>query len=114
MRIAGATAQITVQITALVLLAACAREPVWSKAGGSKADFDLDSTACFRAGSIQAKAQVGDRSAAAPQIELRSSQAKVHDAAGASRKATSLEEQALRNRLYSQCMQRLGYRRTAA
>ena len=48
---------------------------------------------------------------AGPQIELRASRGRVHDAAGGARKAASLAENALRNRLYSECMQRLGYRR---
>ncbi len=97
---------------ALLLLAACAREPVWSKPGGSAASFEQDTTACFRGASIQAQEQAGGQGAAAPQIELRASQGKVHDASGAAGKATSLRENALSSQLYSQCMHRLGYRRT--
>ncbi|MBC8239412.1 MAG: hypothetical protein H8E30_02945 [Alphaproteobacteria bacterium] len=100
-----------VSLMALLLLAACAREPVWSKPGGSAAIFEQDTTACFRGASIQAQDQAGGQGAA-PQIELRSSLGKVHDATGASGKATSLRENALRSKLYSQCMHRLGYRRT--
>jgi hypothetical protein len=99
-------------IVALAMLAACAGEPAWRKEGGSKAIFEQDTTACFRGASNQARAQMGNRGAAvAPQIELRSSQGRIHDAAGASRKAASLQENARRSQLYSQCMQRLGYRR---
>ncbi|MBT4045725.1 MAG: hypothetical protein HN732_08125 [Rhodospirillaceae bacterium] len=99
-------------VVALAMLAACAGAPAWRKEGGTKAALEQDSTGCFRAASNEARAQMGNRSAAsAPQIELRSSQGKIHDAAGASRKAASLQENALRSQLYSQCMQRLGYRR---
>lgn len=61
-------------LMALLLLVACAREPVWHKAGGGKAVFEQDSTACFRGASARAQAQLGNQgAAAAPQIELRSS-----------------------------------------
>ncbi len=51
------------------------------------------------------------RAAAGPQIELRPSQGRIHDTAGSARQDASSAENALRNRLYSECMQRLGYRR---
>ena len=100
-------------LTALVLLSACAGEPVWTKQDGNMANFEQDTAACFRSASQQARAQaLTARRGAAPQIELRTSQGRIHDSAGTSRTAASLEENAERSRLYSQCMHRLGYRRT--
>ncbi len=108
MRLVSAMA---LSLMTLSLLAACAGEPVWNKQDGSQAAFEKDTTACFRSASVQAQARTGNQGAMAAQIELRSSQGKIHDAAGAPRKGASLQESALRSQLYSQCMQRLGYRR---
>ncbi|MFP6770977.1 MAG: hypothetical protein VCE74_01315 [Alphaproteobacteria bacterium] len=101
-----------VWLAAMPLLAACADDPAWHKSGGNKEMFSLDTTACFRGASIQAQRQMATRGATAgPQIELRASGGRVRDAAGGARKAASLAEKALRGRLYSECMHRLGYRR---
>ena len=78
-------------LAAVLVLTACAQEPVWNKAGGSPAMFEQVSSTCFR-------------------IELRSSAGRVRDSAGAARQAISLQEKAIRGKLYSQCMHRLGYR----
>ncbi|MDA1100540.1 MAG: hypothetical protein O2967_16305 [Proteobacteria bacterium] len=104
-------------VAALLQLAACAQAPVWNKQGGSATAFEQDTfaqdtAACFRNAAVQAQGQSGDQGAAAPQIELHPSQGgRVHDTTAASRKAVSQQENVLRNRLYAQCMHRLGYRR---
>ncbi len=98
-------------LLSMALLAGCAREPIWHKTGATKAIFEQDTTTCFRAASIQAEQQVDRRGVTtSPQIELRSSVGRIRDATGATREAVSLQEKALRSKLYSQCMQRLGYR----
>lgn len=94
-----------------LLLANCGGEPAWNKVGGNVATLELDTSACFRGAPSQAERQLGNRATtSAPQIELRGSQGRVHDTIETSRKAISLKENSLRNRLYSECMHRLGYR----
>ena len=94
------------------LLAGCAGAPVWRKAGGNEQIFQQDTTACFRGASIQAERKMAKRGGpSAPQIELRGSRGRIRDLNRASRKAASLEEISRRNRLYSECMHRLGYRK---
>ena len=102
---------IMVWLAAMPLLAACADNRAWHKPGGTSELFSRDTTACFRTASIQAQRQMATRAAAGPQIELRPSQGRIHDTLGSARQAASSAENALRNRLYSECMQRLGYRR---
>ncbi len=98
-------------IAGALLLAACAQEAVWHKPGGTAAIFEQDSSTCFRGASIQAQIQAGKRGGgAAPQIELRPNVGRVRDLSASTREAISLEEKALRGKLYSQCMHRLGYR----
>lgn len=98
-------------LAAVLVLTACAQEPVWNKAGGSPAVFEQVSSTCFRGASIEARVEIEKRGVgAAPQIELRSSAGRVRDSAGAARQAISLQEKAIRGKLYSQCMHRLGYR----
>ncbi len=101
-------------IVAALLLGACAQEPAWHKQDGSAAAFEKDTATCFRGASIQAQAQLADQVAPPPppQMELRLSQGRVEDTMRAPRKAASQQENALRSKLYSQCMQRLGYRPT--
>jgi hypothetical protein len=99
-------------LLAIALLAACAAKPAWQKPGGNKQIYSQDTAACFRGASIRAERQMAKRGAAtSPQIELRSSVGRVHDVAGAARKSARMEETARRNRIYSECMHRLGYRK---
>ncbi len=98
-------------IAGSLLLAACAQEAVWHKSGGTAAIFEQDSSTCFRGASIQAQMQIGKRGGGvAPQIELRTNVGRVRDTTASAREAISLEEKAIRGKLYSQCMHRLGYR----
>ncbi|MBT3370143.1 MAG: hypothetical protein HOA08_20945 [Rhodospirillaceae bacterium] len=98
-------------MAAMLLLTACAAEAVWEKPGGSPAIFDQDTAACFRGASIQAKMQIDKRGGSvAPQIELRAGAGRVRDLSASTREAISLEEKAIRGKLYSRCMHRLGYR----
>ena len=72
--------------------------------------FEQDTSACLRAASIRAKRLMAKRGVvAAPKFSLRASQSRFRDAVGTSRTAASLGEDAMRNRLYSECMHRLGY-----
>jgi len=87
----------------------CASDPVWTKAGADEAQFEGDSTACFRSASVQAEQQARSGSASAPQIKVDRERGTVRNETKAARKSQSLEEKALRNKLYSQCMQRKGY-----
>ncbi len=100
-------------VLAFVLLAGCSEVGGWNKPGGNEQAFQQDSTACYRAATLQAERQTARwGGAAAPQLEVRNPQGRVRDSAQSARAAASLEQDAQRNRLYAECMHRLGYRRT--
>ncbi|MDP6872572.1 MAG: hypothetical protein QF521_03510 [Alphaproteobacteria bacterium] len=100
-----------ITLAAVLLLSACAREPAWHKPDGGMAAFGQDSSSCFRSASFQARVEIKQRGVgAAPQIEVRPSVGRVRDTSAAARLAISMQEKAIRSRLYSQCMHRLGYR----
>ena len=96
----------------IFFVAACAQEPVWSKPSGNAEIFKQDSSAWYRGASQQAERQMANRGGATgSQIDVRTGQNRIRDTTQNAQSAHKLEENAKRNRLYSECMHRLGYRR---
>ena len=96
----------------LFFVAACAQDPVWSKPSGNAEMFKQDSSACYRGASRQAERQMDQvGGATGPQIDVRRRQSTVRNTTSNAQTSRTLEENAKRNHLYSECMHRLGYRK---